>query len=296
MSKRSNSKKKTNNTKFDQPPIKTQFLIFTLLGDYIINRDGKIWTSSILHLMELLDISERAVRSALSRMSNKGWIKAQRLGRNSQYSLTKKGVALLNRGTQRIFEVPFTNWDNKWHLIIYSLPEIMRDKRHTLRTQLSWLGFGRLAPGTWISPRPPSEDLQNTFGELQIESHIQMFHGVSIGPTSNSELAKQCWDLAGLEQQYLSFIQQFKPEFNKMNAQNKQFDPEDCFRKRFWLTHQFQSFPLNDPNLPTPILPPNWIGTTARNLFNTYHKLLGTQANLFIDKVLADHEKLISRP
>ena len=51
------------------PSIRTQFLVFTLFGEYILPRGGSIWTSSLLSLLERLDVSERAARNTLSRMS-----------------------------------------------------------------------------------------------------------------------------------------------------------------------------------------------------------------------------------
>ncbi len=64
--------------------------------------------------------------------------------------------------------------------------------------------------------------------------------------------------------------------------------PEECFVHRFWLTHDFQSFPLKDPNLPTVLLPPNWIGFEARKLFDDYRRLLEAPANRFVDKVVGN--------
>src|SRR5690349_6334762 len=86
------------------PNVRTQFLIFTLFGDYILPRGGAIWTASLLYLLDLLGVGERAARSALSRMTSRGWLIARKRGRRSQYSLTAQGRALLEQGQRRIFE------------------------------------------------------------------------------------------------------------------------------------------------------------------------------------------------
>ena len=41
---------------------RTQFLIFTLFGDYILSREGWAWTGSLIRLLGLLGVSSQAVR------------------------------------------------------------------------------------------------------------------------------------------------------------------------------------------------------------------------------------------
>ncbi|HEX6385809.1 MAG TPA: PaaX family transcriptional regulator C-terminal domain-containing protein [Anaerolineae bacterium] len=273
-------------------PVRTQFLIFTLFGDYVIYRGGQIWTTSLLKLMASLGVSERAVRSALSRMTRKSWITSEMYGRHSQYRLTPRGKALLEAGRERIYEAAFSDWDNCWHLLVYSLPEKARRKRHALRTQLTWLGFGHLAPGTWISPRGRHAELEALFSDLRVEPYVDLFSGLYRGPSSARELVERCWDLSTLEEQYRDFIERFQPEYEEYTRQSNGLvlSPELCFVRRFWLTHEFQSFPLKDPNLPPVLLPSDWPGFAARHLFNAYHQLLGTYANQFVDEVMADED------
>lgn len=275
--------------KKESPTVRTQFLIFTLFGDYVMDRRSEIWTSDLLYFMGLLGVSERAVRSALSRMKRKGWLTSRKHGRRSKYALTRRGQALLREGRRRIFEPVFTEWDGKWHLVVYSLPEKKRRLRHALRTQLSWLGFGSLAPGTWISPRDRRDELHSTFKDLAIEPYVDLFFGVYEGPSSNRELVQRCWDLDELGGQYRHFIEQYQQEYNVCLDQHngaQHPDPETCFLRRFWLTHDFQRFPLQDPNLPPTLLPPGWIGVTARKMMNNYRQILATYANQFVDCVL----------
>lgn len=273
----------------ESQPIRTQFLIFTLFGDFVMERGGRIWTSDLLYLMEGLGLSERAVRSTLSRMARKKWLSSRRKGRLSQYSLTAKGRALLEEGGQRIFEPPFTEWDSQWHLVLYSLPEKRRAARHALRTQLTWLGFGRLAPGTWISPHNREKELSGIFSELKIQENVQLFCGQYQGFQPARELVKQCWDLDELANHYQDFIGRYEDEYRECcenHRRGRPLDPQFCFNRRFWLTHEFQGIPLKDPNLPPELLPEDWIGTHGRTLFTNYRELLGTYANQFVDSVL----------
>jgi len=272
----------------DRPPVRTQFIVFTLFGDYILPREGKIWAGSLLYLLELLGVSERAARSTLSRMSRKGWLISRRQGRRSQYSLTARGWSLLKQGEQRIFEPPFADWDGLWHIVVYSLPEEKRRLRRSLRHNLTWLGFGSLAPGTWVSPHNRKPEVESICRELEATEYVELFSAMHLGHSSDRELVRRCWDLPGLEKQYRDFIRRYQPELHewKSGSNGSLPDPVECFVRRFWLTHEFQSFPLKDPNLPIELLPPDFAGIQARELFREYRSLLSERANTFVDDVV----------
>lgn len=282
------SKNNKNTISHEALPVRTQFMIFTLFGDFIIDQGGEVWTKSLVQLMDLLDISERAVRSTLSRMTQKGWLSSEKFGRQSQYSLTQSGKDLLEHGRKRIFEPIIEDWDGQWHIVVYSLPEELRSVRHAFRSQLSWLGFGSLAPGTWVSPHKRTNELKDLINELGITKNVELFNSLHIGPSTPLEFISQCWDLDSIASQYTAFIEKYKTKYQScINGNKSCMTPEDAFIERFWLTHTFQSFPFKDPNLPKPLLPKNWVGIKARELFDNYHNLLGDLAYQYVKDVLS---------
>jgi phenylacetic acid degradation operon negative regulatory protein len=275
----------------EKPPVQTQFLIFTLFGEYVQERGGTIWTSDLLHLMEVLGVSERAVRSTLSRLTSKGWLISRKEGRQSEYSLTRQGHSLLVKGRRRIFEPSIAGWDGRWHLVLYSLPEEMRDARHALRTQLMWQGFGSLTPGAWISAHNRADEIRDFVDDMDIADYVEQFYGPHFGMASDQELVQRCWPLDELAAHYQVLIDRYESEYLECLAQESDADtpdpdPELCFLRRYWLTHEFQAMPLRDPNLPAALLPPDWIGFNGRELFHNYRQLLGKYANQFVDEVM----------
>src|SRR3972149_5596921 len=153
--------------------LRTQFTIFVLFGDVILPRGGAIWPSSLLRFLRLLGVSERATRSTLSRMKRKGWLRAERRGRHSQYRLTPKGERLLSEGGRRIFEPHGWNWDGRWGLGVYSIPESKRRLRTALRKRLTFLGFGPLGPGKWICAHDRQAEVQALLDDLGAGSFVQ---------------------------------------------------------------------------------------------------------------------------
>lgn len=270
------------------PSVRTQFLIFTLFGEFILPRGGSIWTSSLIRLLEQLGVGERAARLTLSRMTSKGWLSARKEGRRSQYSLTPRGWSLLVQGGQRIYEGPVKEWDGMWQIIVFSLPEKKRSLRHAFRTRLPWYGFGQLAPNMWISPRNRKTEILALCNELKIQDHIEIFSGIHMGPSEGQALVRRCWDLSRLASQYKKFIAKFEKEYlaykNNGHAAQKM---DDCFVRRFWLLQEYQQFPRIDPNLPAALLPADWIGFQARQLLEEYRGILEAPANQFVDEIVA---------
>ena len=273
----------------ERPKIRTQFIIFNLFGDYVNPRSASVWTSGIVEILGMLGVSERATRSTLSRMKAKGWLKAQKHGRRSMYRLTARGQALLEEGSRRIFDTTPTHWDQSWHIVVYSLPQQMRAKRHELRTRLSWLGYGMLEPGTMVAAIPRSEEVQSLLRELKVQPYVTFFTQAKLEDGANRDIVDRCWDLAGMNQRYSLFVKRFQTEYESLLARYKDkadLPPDESFVHRFWLTYEFSSFPRQDPNLPQELLPSNWRGSEAAELLRAYRALLRDPAQTFINHAL----------
>ncbi len=273
----------------NRPHPQTQFIIFVLFGDVIVQRGGQAWTASLLRMLDVLGVSERAARSTLSRMRRKGWLKPEREGRHSLYALTARGRRILEEGGQRIFEPRKHEWNGRWHLAVYSLPEKKRKLRNDLRKRLSWLGFGRLAPGTWISPLDRHAEVAAMLADLGAREYVEVFSGLRLEGGDDREVVGRCWDMRGLNQQYARFIARWEPEFEKCTQSLVRGDglsPANCFAQRFWITHEYSPFPRLDPNLPAALLPDGWLGDRAAELFNGYRNLLTERSNEFIETAL----------
>ena len=147
--------------------------MLTLYGDYVLKRGGEIGIGSLVRLLGNFGLSEQAIRSAVSRMCRAGLLKVRREEQKSYYSLTENGHSLLTTGTQRIFVRKNHQWNESWHIIIYSIPERMRQARDRLRLELGWLGYGPLSEATWISPYDLTKEVEDLAEKLQIEEDRQ---------------------------------------------------------------------------------------------------------------------------
>ena len=177
------------------------------------------------------------------------------------------------------------DWNGRWQMAVYSLPEGKRPLRNELRQKLEWFGFGNLAPGTWISAHNRQSELQPIIEELGIRENVLLCMAENVGGMLDTEIVQRCWNLDELAAEYEQFVARWQPQFAQVQMANI-LSPEARFAKRFWLTFDFQPFPRKDPNLPANLLPANWIGHTARDLFTQFRQTLNEGLPQFFMELL----------
>ncbi len=276
----------------DRLPIRTQILIFTLFGDYILPLGKSAWTTGLLKLLEVLGVSERGVRSTLSRMKKRGWLISTRVGRYSQYSMTERGLRIVREGEARIFEEPRSEWDGLWQMVAYSIPEQKRHIRSNLRQRLSWLGFGRLAPGTWIAPNQSKSEIGMLLEDVGAQKYAVHFGYMKLYDAAGEEIVDKCWDLVTLNKEYEKFLGKYESTYQQLKEDIEsglELNTEECFRVRFWMTLEYSQFPRRDPNLPPSLLKPGWRGRVAMEVFAAFHQLLKVPSENFVSEVFGIH-------
>jgi phenylacetic acid degradation operon negative regulatory protein len=271
---------------------RSQAAILTLYGDYLLKRGGEIGIGSLIELLGNLGLSQQAVRSAVSRMCRAGLLKVRRVGRKSYYSLTEDGHQLLTKGAKRIFERKNSHWDGSWNVVTYSIPEQRRQARDRLRLELNWMGYGALTEATWISPYDMTREVEELGERLDIRNHIQIFQARNQGLTDPKSLVSLGWDLSRIHQKYASFIQKYQPKLDnhlRRRRAGETIESSECFVERFGLIHEYRKLPFFDPDLPTELLPEDWLRPKAAALFREYHNLLADKANKYFDSVFKEY-------
>jgi len=267
--------------------------MLTLYGDYVLKRGGEIGIGSLVRLLGNFGLSEQAIRSAVSRMCRAGLLKVRREEQKSYYSLTENGHSLLTKGTQRIFVRKNHQWDESWNMVIYSIPERMRQARDRLRLELGWLGYGPLSEATWISPHDLSREVKNLLKKLDIEEYVHIFSAQHQGGIDPRKIVSRCWDLDKIHQKYVAFLADYRPKLEghrqRLEA-GETIEPSECFVARFNLIHEYRKLPFFDPDLPLELLPENWLRPQAAALFDEYRGLLTEKANEYFDSVSENYE------
>ncbi|SDB90794.1 phenylacetic acid degradation operon negative regulatory protein PaaX [Shouchella lonarensis] len=272
----------------------TRALIFTIYGDYIRHYGNQIWIGSLIRLLQQFGHHEQAVRVAISRMVKQGWLKSNKDGTKSYYSLTSRGVARIDEAAKRIFKFEQYQWDGKWRLFMHQIPTSARQVRETLKQELLWSGFGQFASGCFISPHCLDEQVDALIEKYEVAHEVDYFEAVYKGTRTNEALVAQSWSLATINEKYTQFMDGYGVLFrqHEQALRTGKLDAAACFVARTKLVHEYRKFLFIDPGLPQQLRPPRWQGHEAMQLFRRYYELLAVPASQFFESIFAEDNDL----
>jgi phenylacetic acid degradation operon negative regulatory protein len=265
-------------------------IIFSLYGQYVLPRDGEIWIGSLIRALAALDCSAGAVRALVSRMKRKGLLRSRKSGRRSFYRLSDRGLKEVHWGGKQAFAPPGSGWDGQWTVVTYSIPEKHRKCRDALRNSLNGLGFGTLAPGTWISPRQLAPEAERKWCELDAWQYLEVFRAEHLAPSDPCTLVTQAWpQLPALADHYRNYVAAYEPAL--CHFKDSILDDEACFSTRLRSLIDFVAITVEDPSLPPALLPRDWPRLPAQALFKELQHALAKPAERFFDAIYHSPEK-----
>jgi phenylacetic acid degradation operon negative regulatory protein len=261
-----------------QPP---RALIVTLLGLYVRELGGWISVSGLIRLMAAAGVDEQAVRSSLSRLKRRGIVEGERRDGVAGYALSEYARGLLEVGDRRIFAQPGGH-DGDWVVVVFSVPESERQKRHALRARLSWLGFGTVSSGVWIAPGHLAEDARAVLHADGLDPYVDLFRAQYLAFGDPADKVAQWWDLAALEELYAEFLEAHEPARRSWADQPQVPPGPAAFADHLRALTAWRRLPYLDPGLPTDLLPASWSGTRAAETFFALHRMLAGPAHDFV--------------
>lgn len=261
-------------------PPRAKSLCVTLLGDALQPHGGAIWLGDLIALLLPLGINERLLRTSVFRLVAEGWLQAERHGRRSLYRLSAQGARNTAHAAPRIYGAGDAPWDGQWTLVV--VPRSGNNglaERTELRKALEWEGYGVVAPGVFAHPRARQDTASSILETLGIRDKALVLTARDLpgaGALPLQALAPQCWDLAGLAEQYRHFLRQFAPMENALDGADTRdgIPPPAAFAARMVLLHRWRRLVLHDPGLPASMLPADWPGHNARTLCRRLYWML----------------------
>ncbi|GAA4714482.1 phenylacetic acid degradation operon negative regulatory protein PaaX [Brevibacillus fulvus] len=267
--------------------MKPRSLIVTLFGDFIQYYGGDIWVGSLIQLMANFGMSESSVRGAILRMVQQELLVAKRIGNKSYYRLTDQGKRRIEEGVRRVYTIKNHKWDGLWRILTYSVPEEKRELRNQLRKELSWTGFGLISNSTWVSPNPLEEQTMEMIRNYQLEEYTTLFTAGSIVSHDQQYLVNKGWNLPAIQAEYDTFIDTYRPKYEQLKERvwNNSLTDQEAFVERTRLVHAYRKFLFQDPGFPQELLPKDWNGTGARELFWNIHQLISPPAVRYFESL-----------
>ena len=259
-------------------------LIVTIYGLYAREEAGWFSVSTLIQMMAGLDIDEPAVRSSISRLKRRGILVSEPLDGVAGYALSASAREILGEGDRRIFERPRALPGEGWLLAVFSVPESERSRRHTLRSRLTWLGFGTVAAGVWVAPAHLDTETRDVLTRYGLAEYVDLFHAEYLAFGDVAEQVSSWWDLGQLQSLYDDFVTTYNPLVAKWKRRRTAADAE-AFGDYVRALTAWRRLPYLDPGLPDDVLPPDWPGVTAADLFFGLRERLEDGAHRFVAEV-----------
>jgi phenylacetic acid degradation operon negative regulatory protein len=226
--------------------------IITVWGDAVVPRGGSLWLGSLQAILDRIGCNPGQVRTAMSRLTEEGWLLRNRVGRLSFYRLGPRGEAVFEAAAARIYGGPPPAWDGAFRLVV--------TQDAALREALEGRLFGRLAPGVLVG-------VGGALAALPAEAPALLARPRSLAEAQ--ALAAEAWPLPALAEGYARFA----TSFAALDAAAA-VPPEDALPLRLLLVHAWRRVVLRDPLLPAALLPEAWPGHAARAMAaRLYHRL-----------------------
>lgn len=184
----------------------------------------------------------------------KGWL-------DPDWKLTKEGWKKL-KGTLPEYKKP-SEWDGKWYIITFDIPESFKRRRDAFREKLKKLGFGKLQASVWISPVNYLANIESLVKFYKMENWVIPSVTNKLGRVTSEELADRIWHLERVNQRYETFISECKTLLK---------GTEDHRPNKFKIQVNYLRILKEDPQLPEDLLPGDWKGEKAHRF---YRKILG---------------------
>jgi phenylacetic acid degradation operon negative regulatory protein len=252
-------------------------LLISVLGQWVGPSDTPVWNTTLINALDALGIEERAARQAVNRTAADGWLEGESVGRYTRWRLTPSGRRLVKTSAQRLSRsfTPDLSWNGRFLLLALTGTAPDRAARDRLATGLDFEGFGVLSSGLWIAA-----DLEARSGvEALLESvafagQVLMFSAETIdGAETPAEVVAMAWDLDTAAAAHQAFLGEFDGVVPA--------DDREAFALRTRLAHEWRHLLSVDPALPPQLLPADWAGTRAREVFHRCYAAWAEPANLY---------------
>jgi phenylacetic acid degradation operon negative regulatory protein len=247
-------------------PAPPRQLIVTLYGLHARERDGWLSVAAVVRLLADVGVDAQAVRSSVSRLKRRGLLQARKVDGAAGYSLSAAAAGILAEGDTRIFDRPRATLADGWVLVVFSVPESEREKRHLLRVQLTRLGFGTVASGMWVAPAVLRDEAVAVLRRLELVAHADVFVAEHVAFGDLRAAVASWWDLDALEELHRAFLGRYSG-LRERWANGAGADGRAAFADWLPLLTAWRRLPYADPGLPPDVLPDRWSGHEAAGLF-----------------------------
>jgi phenylacetic acid degradation operon negative regulatory protein len=262
-------------------------MLTLMLSEALALGQKTLWLGTVIALIEPLGFQERAIRTALFRLTEHGLLRVERHGRRSLCMLAPPKAAALVAARRRLNIPPERGFNEDWTILVHS-GGIGAVNYAAARKRLQALEYCQLAPNLLARPasyRTPAPSAMPAGEE----------HGLALFDVSGQQLANAVrqplfgpaeGDLEGAIAAYRAFLTRFEPLLPLLGRRGAISDEQACML-RLLVIDSYQHCRAADPLLPAELLPASWPAMAAYQAYLAIYNGCAPQARRHILKQMA---------
>ena len=146
-------------------------------------------------------------------------------------------------------------------MLVFSVPESERERRHALRSLLAGLGFGSAAPGVWVAPATLYDETVRALTRAGLIAYTEFFRGDYLGAGDVAARMREWWDLEALTGSVRRVL--CRPGGRRRGGAPARH-PASAFAAYVPMLTAWRRLPYLDPGLPLEHLPARLAGDRGR--------------------------------
>lgn len=152
-------------------------------------------------------------------------------------------------------------WDGKFYLVNYDIPVGKNSQRDALRNFLKSIGCVMLQSSVWLTPYNPVKALKDFAEKRKLSEKVL----VSVLLEEFAPPVAEIYGLEEINQRYREFVERMTPlrPPSLLSELREGFAGQD----KMQLAFDYFSILKDDPQLPFELLPKDWMGDRAQELF-----------------------------
>ena len=185
-------------------------LIATVFGDLAQNQGDAISGPVLGSILSPVGVRPEAMRVALHRLRNEGWIETTKRGREALHHLSAVGLEQSTNASRRIY-ASARGADPRWHVLCY--PAVLSNEEQNRTARLEEDGYVAIAPGVYLANgmlhrrAPDAFVMQGAIGEVPEWLSAALVPSKLISAFKDLSAALQLLDFEAHEFEGLTFAQ-----------------------------------------------------------------------------------------
>lgn len=268
----------------EAPDISARSVLVTIFGDAILPVTKSFWLAQLFKLTAAVGFNQRLIRTSMFRLAAEDWLTSERVGRQSQYTLTPLAVAESEQASRRIYHQEPPDWSGSWTLVMLGGPGSEFEDRASVVKHLQWSGFIQLGVDLLGSPALDPASVGELLALVDDKARVAVATAafVDLDQLVDEGFFAAAFNTAAVESDYQAFIRTYE----RLEQEIVQCSPLQAFAVRTMLIHDLRRIRLRSPDVPSELLPDDWIGYRANDLAGSLYRTLAAKSAEALGEIL----------